>query len=123
MIAVAAVAIGGAVGSVLRYAMTLAVIRLHPQPFPLGTMLVNILGSLLIGVLMAKYAAGGLSENARLLLVTGVLGGFTTFSAFSWDVLELFQRGHMVQAVLYVAGSVLLSLGACAVGYYLANIA
>ncbi len=123
MIAFAAVALGGAVGSVLRYAVTLAVIRLHPQPFPLGTMAVNILGSLLIGVLMAKYAAGGLSENARLLLVTGMLGGFTTFSAFSWDVLELFQRGQMLQAALYIAASVLLSVAACALGYHWANIA
>lgn len=117
MMPVIAVAVGGAVGSVLRYGLVQLVMRLHPQPFPLGTMLVNIIGSFLIGALMAKYAGGALSENARLLLVTGMLGGFTTFSAFSWDVLELWQRGAVLQACVYVAGSVLLSLVACALAY------
>lgn len=118
MISVIAVAIGGGLGSVLRYTLIQLVMRLHTQPFPLGTMLVNILGSLAIGMLMAKYAGGALNENARLLLVTGVLGGFTTFSAFSWDVLDLWQRGHVLQAAAYIAGSVVLSLAACALGYY-----
>lgn len=114
-----AVAAGGALGAVLRYGVIQQLMmRLHPQPFPFGTMLVNIIGSALIGVLMAKYAAGGLSDHARLLLVTGVLGGFTTFSAFSFDVLELLQRGQHTQAAAYIAGSVVLSLAACALGYF-----
>jgi len=114
-----AVAAGGAIGAVLRYGVIQQLImRLHPHPFPLGTLLVNVIGSALIGVLMAKVAAGGLSENARLLLVTGVLGGFTTFSAFSFDALELFPRGQHVQVALYIGGSVVLSLVACALGYF-----
>lgn len=114
------VAIGGALGSVLRYiAVQHVVMRLHPEPFPLGTLLVNVVGSLLIGMVMAKFMAQGLSDNARLFLVTGVLGGFTTFSAFSWDVLQLIQRGQLGQAALYVLGSVGLSLAAVALGLHL----
>lgn len=113
-----AVAIGGALGAVLRYSVIQhLVMRLHPQPFPLGTLLVNVLGAFLIGALMAKYAAGDVSDNTRLLLATGLLGGFTTFSAFSWDALELFQRGQMLQACGYIAASVVLSLVACAGAY------
>jgi CrcB protein len=96
------------------------VMRVHPQPFPLGTMLVNIIGSFAIGVLMARFVAAD-SESARLFLVTGILGGFTTFSAFSWDVLALMQRGSFGQAALYVAGSVGLSLLAVAIGFALAK--
>lgn len=121
MIGVAAVAVGGALGSVLRYGLVQMVMRLYPQSFPLGTMLVNIAGSVVIGIVMAKYAHGALSEHARLFLAIGVMGGFTTFSAFSWDVLSLIQRGLMLQAMMYIAGSVMLSLIACALGYYLAS--
>lgn len=111
------VALGGAVGSLLRYlAIQQVVMRLHPQPFPAGTMLVNVVGSFAIGVLMARFIQSD-SESARLFLVTGILGGFTTFSAFSWDALQLLQRGAYGPAALYVGGSVMLSLLAVAVGF------
>ena len=78
------VALGGAIGSVLRYlAIQGVMLRLHPAPFPLGTMLVNIIGSFIIGALMMKFASQTNGDAARLFLVTGILGGFTTFSAFS----------------------------------------
>lgn len=110
--------LGGGVGALLRYAAIEAVKRLHTAPFPMGTLLVNVLGSLLMGMLMAWVLRDAQArEGARVLLATGVLGGFTTFSAFSWDVLALWQRGDMVQALTYVAGSVLLSLIAVAVGF------
>ena len=114
------VALGGALGSVGRYLAVQLVVRFNPQPFPFGTMLVNIIGSFAIGVLMARFVAAD-SESSRLFLVTGVLGGFTTFSAFSWDALVLMQRGNAGQAALYVAASVGLSFLAVAVGFTLAK--
>lgn len=125
------VALGGALGAVLRYGLVQHVVmRLHPSPFPLGTVLVNSLGSFLIGALFAKMlgqnanaaeesVAWLFSENARLLLLTGLLGGFTTFSAFSLDALQLLQRGAGWQALIYIAASVLGSIAACAFGYLL----
>jgi len=110
--------LGGGLGALGRFGVIELVKRLHPAPFPMGTLLVNVLGSLLMGVLMAwvlRDVSG--REPMRLLLVTGVLGGFTTFSAFSWDVLDLWQRGAVVPALMYVAGSVLLSVIAVAVGF------
>lgn len=121
MTALLYVFVGGGTGSLLRYGMTEAVKRMHGSLFPVGTLLVNVAGSFLMGVLMAwllRDAAG--REGARLLLATGVLGGFTTFSAFSWDALALWQRGETGQALLYVAGSLLLSLAAVAFGFWVA---
>ena len=109
------VAFGGAIGALLRYAAVQVVMQLHPQPFPLGTMLVNIVGSFLIGLLMVRYSVLD-SESSRLFWVTGVLGGFTTFSAFSWDALQLMQRGQLSAAGMYVVGSLVLSFAAVAAG-------
>ena len=101
------VAIGGALGSVLRFLTVSAV------GAPFGTFVVNVAGSLAMGVLFVL-----LSSRTQLspLLLTGVLGGFTTFSAFSLDALKLWQAGQAPQALAYVAGSVLLSLAAVALG-------
>lgn len=118
LIPILCVGIGGAIGSLLRYAMVQLVTHIHPQPFPFGTMLVNITGSFLIGLLMARYMQVD-SQSARLFFVTGVLGGYTTFSAFSWDALQLLQRGQGTQALLYVGGSLVLSLIAVAAGFQL----
>ena len=112
------VALGGAIGCMLRFAAVHAIIRLNPTAFPLGTMAVNILGSLLIGVVLARY---GTHHSVGAFLVTGVLGGFTTFSAFSWDALQLIQRGQFAQATLYVVASVLISLAAVACGWHVAR--
>lgn len=118
LIPIFCVAAGGAIGALLRYAAVQLTLHLHPQPFPLGTMLVNIAGSFAIGILMARYLQLP-SESAQLFFVTGILGGFTTFSAFSWDALQLLQRGAISSAAFYVLGSVILSFGAVAVGYKL----
>lgn len=112
------VALGGAVGCVLRFMVVNQVIRWNPTMFPLGTMIVNILGSLLIGAVLAMW---GREHSTRAFVVTGMLGGFTTFSAFSWDMLRLLQHGLYIDALVYVGGSVLLSLAAVAVGFYLAH--
>jgi CrcB protein len=106
------VALGGAIGSVLRH-LTLVLV-----PAPMGTMVVNVLGSFAMGVLFVALASRtGLSP----LLMTGVLGGFTTFSAYSLDALKLWQTGQLVQACLYAGGSVALSLIAVALGVALAK--
>ena len=115
---IALVALGGAIGCVLRFVVINAVIRLNATPFPLGTMIVNIVGSLIIGVVLARY---GMENSVRAFIATGIIGGFTTFSAFSWDALQLIQRGQMGDAFLYVIGSVLLSLAAVACGWSLAR--
>jgi fluoride exporter len=106
------VALGGAIGSVLRYLMVSAI------GAPLGTLAVNVLGSLVIG---ACFILLGAREGWQLFLMTGVLGGFTTFSAFSLDTLKLIDAGQGLQAFAYVAGSVILSLAATTVGMALAR--
>ena len=107
------VAAGGAVGSVLRYWVQLA---LNAAWFPWGTLVVNIAGSAVIGML----AGLGIAGPGRLLFVTGVLGGFTTFSAFSLEAVELYQRSVLLAAG-YVAASVGLSLLVCAAMYQTAR--
>ncbi len=109
-----AVALGGAMGAVLRYLVGLAVV------FPLGTLTVNVIGSLIIGVVWALFNAKGLQAWLPLVM-TGFLGGFTTFSAFSLDTLRLVEAGRLAAAGGYVMGSVLLSLLACAIGLWIAK--
>ncbi len=111
---VISVAIGGALGAVARYLVGLAV------AFPLGTLTVNVLGSLAIGLVWALFAVRGLQAWLPLVM-TGFLGGFTTFSAFSLDTLRLVEGGRYAAAGGYVLGSVLLSLLACAFGLWLAK--
>lgn len=106
------IALGGAAGSVLRYLMVSAI------GAPLGTAAVNVLGSFAIGVL---FIVLGSRDGWQLLLMTGLLGGFTTFSAFSLDTLKFIQSGQSLQAVTYVLGSVALSLIAVALGVALAR--
>ncbi len=109
------VAAGGAVGASLRYLANVGALRLAGPGFPVATLFVNVTGSFLIGASVVIFAHVG---GARLapLVVTGILGGFTTFSAFSLDTLVLFERGDAGLALLYVAGSVGLSLAAVALG-------
>ena len=97
------VALGGAVGASARFLIGLAV------PFPFGTLTVNILGSFLMGVAFVFFADKGLDRWA-LMVTTGVLGGFTTFSTFSLDVLRLYEAGRVSAAGGYVLVSVVLSL-------------
>ncbi len=109
------VAIGGAAGSVARYGVGMAAAR-WGLAFPWGTLLVNVLGSLAIGLLAARL--GPTEENLRLLLGVGALGGFTTFSAFSLDAIRLIER-EPSHALFYVAASLILSIGACGLGLML----
>lgn len=112
------VACGGALGALARYGMVQLAVQLHPTAFPYATLIINMLGCLLMGILMAflsKHAA----PQFQLFLTVGVLGGFTTFSAFSWDALQLLQRGEMLQAFAYILASVIGSLLAVALGWIL----
>lgn len=111
------VAVGGALGSVCRYLVGMATLRLFGPNFPWGTLTVNIVGSLAIGVFVELIARRfDASMELRLLAVTGFLGGFTTFSAFSLDVISLFERGEVLAAGTYVASSIVFSLVAVFVG-------
>lgn len=113
---VAAVAMGGAVGSAARYLTVVGVGRWLGSGFPWGTVAVNLLGSLVMGIL-AELAAQRLAvpEPWRVFLFVGLLGGFTTFSSFSLDVVTLINR-NLGLAFLYVAGSVTLGIGALFLG-------
>jgi len=114
-----AVALGAAIGALLRWAAGLVFNGLWAG-FPLGTLLVNALGGLLVGVAMVWFARSP-DEVLRLLLVTGVLGGFTTFSSFSAESLGLIQRGDIGLALLHSAAHLLGALACTALGYTLAR--
>ena len=110
------VALGGGVGAALRHLVGLAALRLFGPGFPYGTMIANVLGSLLMGLLIEWLVRRGGSPQLRLLLATGLLGGFTTFSSFSLDAAVLWERGEVMLALGYVVGSVLLGLAGLAAG-------
>ena len=114
------VALGGAIGASLRYLSNVSAMRIFGPGFPYGTVFVNILGSFAMGVLIVALAKKGGTHLAPLLM-TGILGGFTTFSAFSLDSFTLWERGDITTALAYVAGTVILSLGALAAGIYLSR--
>lgn len=104
------VAIGGAIGATARFAVYRAMIW-HGPGFPVATAFVNVVGSFIMG-LLAVFLAERWGNAYAPLLLTGVLGGFTTFSAFSLDALTLWERGNATGAMIYVVVSVLLSLAA-----------
>jgi CrcB protein len=107
------VAAGGALGSVGRHFVGVLATRLGGFNFPWGTLAVNIVGSLLIGLLVEAVARVlNESAEARMFIVIGFLGGFTTFSSFSLDAMNMIERGDVLPAALYVIGSVVAGLGA-----------
>jgi CrcB protein len=106
-----AIALGGALGSVLRYGTYLGAGKMLGMNFPWGTLIVNIAGSFLIGALTGMFASVWQpSEEMKLFLITGFLGGFTTFSAFSLDFATMWNSGAATMAVLYVVVSVTISI-------------
>lgn len=109
------VALGGAIGASARYLTNVGTLRLVGPGFPWATLAVNVVGSLLMGVLVVLLAQKG-GMRFSPFLMTGVLGGFTTFSAFSLDAVSLWERGQAGQAAGYVMASVILSIGALFVG-------
>lgn len=112
------VALGGAVGATLRYLTGVGVVRLiGHQEFPLAIITVNVVGSFLMGAFVVVAAQRGLTHLSPLVM-TGVLGGFTTFSAFSLETVTLIERGAIGQAGLYMGLSVGLSIGALMLGLW-----
>ena len=119
MLSTALVFLGAGIGGVLRHGVNVVSLKWLGASFPYGTMAINILGSGVMGLVagwLAFKAGEGWSQHARLFLTTGVLGGFTTFSAFSLDAVLLWERGEAMLAAAYVIGSVVLSLAALVAG-------
>jgi CrcB protein len=116
-IALTAVALGGAIGSVARYCVAIYAGRLFGTHFPWGTLLINVSASFLLGVLAEGFALRWhAAQSTRILLVVGLCGGYSTFSTFSLEVVTLALRGALVSACTYVTASVLLSVAALFAG-------
>jgi CrcB protein len=113
------VAIGGAVGSSLRHLVNVVAMRVVGPSFPWGTLAINVAGSFAMGVFIELLGRRfNASNELRLFVATGILGGFTTFSAFSLDFAVLWERGAAGQAFAYAAGSVVISLLALFAGLW-----
>ena len=105
------IGLGGAIGSILRYLVTVATeARFMPSTFPYGTLIVNITGCFVIGLIYALTGKLNISPEWRGFLATGICGGYTTFSAFSYQSISLMREGHTVQFFTYIFSSVLIGL-------------
>jgi CrcB protein len=114
--------LGGGLGAALRHGVNLASARMLGTAFPYHTLFENVTGSLVMGLIAGYFAfRGGGHQHWQLFLTTGILGGYTTFSAFSLDAVLLYERGALGLAALYVAGSVLLAIGGLFAGLSLAR--
>lgn len=117
------VALGGSVGSILRYLASVFTTKFYSANFPLATFIVNIIGCLIIGILFGLFEKNGIvNDNLRLLLITGFCGGFTTFSAFSSENINLLQNGNFMTAIVYISLSVILGLFAVWFGLFIAKV-
>lgn len=112
-------ALGGAIGAVMRHTSGSVALRLFGPTFPWGTLFVNVFGSLIMGLFISWLVKRGGSTEMRIFFATGILGGFTTFSAFSLDVANIVERGEMGLALGYVLASVGLSIFAVFAGLWL----
>jgi CrcB protein len=120
-----AVALGGALGSLARFWLAAAIAVLTGPRLPWGTLLINVLGSFVIGLVAAVTllpARVAMHPDVRVFLMVGICGGFTTFSAFSLQTLELLQSGAVGAALGYMTGSLLLCVGAVWVGWLLGRV-
>lgn len=115
------VGVGGAIGSILRYLLGLLFTKYTSNGFPWATFSVNIIGSFAIGYLMAYLAAMSQQQDLKMLLVTGLCGGFTTFSAFTFENIKLIQSGQTTIALIYIFASILLGVAAVFFGMQLAK--
>ena len=111
------VGLGGALGSMLRYATSLLTARYYANAFPLATFIINILGCLLIGSFIGYFSKSG-NQNLQFLLITGFCGGYTTFSTFAAENLALYQSEHYLTLIAYTLASVLIGLAAVALGMH-----
>lgn len=116
-----AIGLGSFVGGILRYLITQLSAFKSASGFPFATLTVNVLGCLLIGVVYGLSEKNMLATEWRIFFATGVLAGFTTFSAFSFETFEMFRQHNIVSAFIYIALSVVLGLTATYVGFMLAK--
>jgi CrcB protein len=116
-----AIAIGGGLGAVARYGVALAALAVYPRFPPAGTLIANVLGCLVIGILMVLAQASIVSELQRQLWVTGFLGGLTTFSTYGWQTIELAREQRYGMAMLNLAANLVLGLGAVLIGIWIAQ--
>ncbi len=117
--------LGAGIGGALRHAVNVGAVRLLGIGFPWGTLTVNVLGGFAMGVLagwLALKAGEGWAQSVRLFVATGILGGFTTFSAFSLDSVVLWQRGEAGEAIAYVLASVILSIAGLLAGLFVVRV-
>lgn len=119
-----AASLGGALGAGVRYLVVIALLRMAGPSFPWGTLTVNALGSLAMGLCLGLFQHRNdlIPPEMRLFLTVGMLGGFTTFSAFSLDLVRLLQREDFGTAALYMSASIILSVAALAIGLALAPV-
>ncbi len=123
MTRLALICLGGAFGTGARYLLGGLVVRWMGPDFPYGTLLINVLGSFLIGVVQQVGLTTLLiPETLRLVLAVGVMGGFTTYSSFSYETIRLLDNGSWIAASLYVVFTTALCLGGCAVGLSLGRL-
>lgn len=114
---------GGAIGSILRYGIGILSVRLWGLNFPWGTMAINVIGALLIGIFAGLLSSfQNWAETTRLFFMVGILGGFTTFSTFSLDAVMLIEREQYLYFILYTAGSVILSIAVTIIGLFLTRV-
>ena len=112
--------LGGGLGAALRHGVNLAMARLLGTAFPFATLFENVSGSFTMGLLAGYFAfRGGLTQHWQLFLTTGILGGYTTFSAFSLDAALLYERGALGMAALYALISVVLAIGGLFAGLWI----
>jgi CrcB protein len=117
-----AIAIGGVLGCWARYAMTNLIQAVYGRDFPYATLTINVLGAFLMGFLYVETLERlTISPALRVGILTGVLGGFTTFSTFAMETILLAQQGEMAKGLLYVTLSIIIGLGAAVVGAYIAR--
>lgn len=110
--------LGGGLGAAVRHGINLGIARLLGTGFPYATLLINITGSVIMGLAAAYFAfKGDASQHWRLFLTTGILGGYTTFSTFSLDVATLYERGEVALAALYILLSVTVSIAGLFAGF------
>ena len=122
MNAIFAVAVGGAIGATGRYLFNLQMLRLLGPNFPWGTFGVNVIGSFIMGLVAGLFALRfDVSPEMRSFITTGILSGFTTFSAFSLDAANMIERGQTGLAALYIGGSVVLGLAGLFFGLWIAR--
>jgi CrcB protein len=116
------VMLGGAIGAALRYEVGRTALRRLDPSFPWGTLIVNLAGGLLMGALAGyMYSRSPPDQALWMFVAVGLLGGFTTFSAFSFDLFAMLEQGRLWTAAAYAVGSVLGALGLLAVGFWLAR--